>query len=43
MKELCECGIATLAPRPLKFDPTDRLGAYRRKAKKDDYVKRGLV
>ncbi|MEK6892199.1 MAG: nucleolar RNA-binding Nop10p family protein [Nanoarchaeota archaeon] len=43
MKETCECGSATLAPRPLKYDPIDRLGSYRRKAKKDEYIKRELI
>jgi len=43
MKETCECGSTTLAPRPLKYDPADRLGSYRRQAKKEEYTKRELI
>ncbi|MBI2657439.1 ribosome biogenesis protein [Candidatus Woesearchaeota archaeon] len=43
MKEKCSCGNETLMPRPLKYTPDDRLSAYRRKAKHEEYLKRGLI
>lgn len=43
MKEICDCGNKTITPRPLKYAPNDKLGQYRRKAKLDEYAKRGLL
>jgi|TARA_Y100000310_G_scaffold240719_1_gene244602 rRNA maturation protein Nop10 len=43
MKEVCDCGNKTLLTRPLKFTPDDKFGSYRRKAKIDEYSKRGLL
>lgn len=43
MKEVCDCGNKTLVPRPLKYDPADKLGPYRRKAKEDEYNERGFL
>ena len=43
MKETCGCGEKTLAPKPLKYTPDDRMGSYRRKAKINDYAARGLL
>ena len=43
MKEVCSCGNTALLPKPLKYSPDDRLGVYRRKAKHEDYCKRGLI
>lgn len=43
MKEKCSCGAKTLVSRPLKYTPDDRLAFYRRKAKHDEYIKRGLI
>lgn len=43
MKEICDCGSMTLPSKPLKYSPDDRFGAYRRKAKAGEYIKRGLL
>ena len=43
MKETCDCGSNTIAPKPLKFTPDDKLSKYRRKAKLDEYANRGLI
>ena len=43
MKENCDCGSKAIAARPLKYSADDRLAAYRRKAKIDDYKHRGLL
>ena len=43
MKEACNCGNKTINPKPLKYSPDDKLGSYRRKAKLDEYKKRGLI
>ena len=43
MKEICDCGSKTIAPKPLKYSQDDKFSAYRRKAKLEEYSKRGLV
>lgn len=43
MKEVCDCGNKTLLANPLKYSPEDKLGFYRRKAKIDEYLSRGLI
>ena len=43
MKEKCSCGGKTLLSKPLKYTPDDRLAAYRRKAKNEEYMRRGLL
>ena len=43
MKETCDCGNKTLIPVPLKYSPNDRLGLYRRRAKLEEYAKRGFI
>ena len=43
MKEVCKCGNKTLLAKPLKYSPDDRFIAYRRKAKTDEYARRGLL
>ena len=43
MKEVCGCGAKAIASKPLKYSPDDNLAAYRRKAKLDEYKKRGLL
>ena len=43
MSETCACGGKTSAAKPLKFSLEDRFSSYRRKAKLDDYSKRGLI
>lgn len=43
MKEVCACGNGTLLARPLKYTPDDRMAIYRRKAKLEEYGRRGLI
>jgi len=44
MKEKCPgCGKATVLSKPAKFSPKDPYGGYRRKAKKDLLIKKGLL
>ncbi len=43
MRVICDCGAKTLAPKPLKYSPDDHLAGYRRKAKIEEYRKRGLL
>ena len=43
MKEVCGCNNKTLSPKPLKYSPDDKMSHYRRKAKVDDYKRRGLL
>jgi H/ACA ribonucleoprotein complex subunit 3 len=34
LNEMCDCGNTRIEPRPPKFSPQDKYGAYRREAKK---------
>jgi len=44
MKEMCpKCGSKTTNPKPAKYDPEDRMGKYRRKAKEEELKKKGLI
>ena len=44
MKETCsKCDKKTINPKPAKYDPNDPYGSYRRKAKKQELKKRGLI
>ena len=44
MKESCPiCKGAVLSQKPAKYSPEDRYGAYRRLAKKEDLVKKGML
>ena len=43
MKELCPCGNKTLTPKPAKFSPEDKYGAYRRKAKLESFKEGGFL
>jgi len=43
MKEVCDCGTSTMNPKPLKFSIDDKFSNYRRKAKVEEYTKRGLL
>lgn len=36
-------GVDCLNPRPPKYSPEDRMGKYRRMAKKDELKERGLI
>jgi len=43
MCDSCSCGSKTSNVKPLKYSPADRFAEYRRKAKIDEYVKRGIL
>jgi rRNA maturation protein Nop10 len=43
MKEKCHCSHKTVLARPVKYSAEDRFAPYRRKAKIDDYMNRGLL
>jgi rRNA maturation protein Nop10 len=44
MKDKCpKCGGNVINPKPAKYDPTDKVGKYRRKAKEGTLKKKGLI
>ena len=43
MKEACSCNGKAITPKPAKFSPEDKYGAYRRKVKINEFEKRGLL
>lgn len=43
MEERCSCGGKAITTRPPKYSPEDKYGKYRRIAKKEESVKRGLI
>ena len=44
MKEVCpKCGAKALNPKPPKYSPEDKYADYRRKAKKEELTKKGLL
>ena len=43
MNEACSCLEKTIAARPLKFSLNDSMAPYRRKAKLEEYHKRGFL
>ncbi len=44
MQEKCpECNSKTINPKPAKYSPEDKMGKYRREAKKAELIKRGLL
>jgi H/ACA ribonucleoprotein complex subunit 3 len=44
MQEKCPaCGGEAANPKPPKYSPEDQYGDYRRKAKKDILLKKGLL
>jgi len=44
MNEVCpKCGSKALNPKPQKYSPEDKYADYRRKAKKEELVKKGLL
>ena len=44
MGEKClKCGKKTINPKPAKYNPEDRMGKYRRKAKEEELGRRGLI
>ncbi|OIO61516.1 ribosome biogenesis protein [Candidatus Woesearchaeota archaeon CG_4_10_14_0_2_um_filter_33_10] len=43
LKEKCKCGCKAVTPKPAKYTPEDKYGNYRREAKKDNLIKKGLL
>jgi H/ACA ribonucleoprotein complex subunit 3 len=44
MNDACpKCGKTTASSKPAKFSPKDAYGNYRRKAKKESLIKKGLL
>ena len=44
MQEKCpKCNEKTVNPKPAKYSIEDKYGEYRRKAKKEDLLKKGLL
>lgn len=37
------CGGECVSPKPIKFHPSDKYGSYRRAAKKEIFIKGGLL
>ena len=42
IKEECSCGGKAMLPRPPKFSLDDKYADLKRKAKKEELIKRGL-
>lgn len=43
LNETCSCGEKSVVRKPPRYSPDDRMGSYRRKARKDDLIKRGML
>ena len=43
MEEICDCGKKAVIVKPMKFSPEDKFSHYRRKARIDAYINRGLL
>ena len=43
MKDVCECGGKAVLVKPQKYSPEDKYGEYRRKVKKPELIKEGLL
>ena len=43
MGEICGCGSKTIIAAPIKYSPDDKFVHYRRKAKLEEYSKRGFI
>ena len=43
MKEVCECKEKSVVIKPPKYSPEDKYGEYRRKVKKPELLKKGLL
>ncbi|MFA5797592.1 MAG: nucleolar RNA-binding Nop10p family protein [Candidatus Woesearchaeota archaeon] len=41
LHELCSCGNTRIEPKPPRYSPEDRYGAYRRKAKVQEQLSAG--
>ncbi len=43
LNDSCECGGEAFLAKPPKYSPEDKYGHYRRKVKKEDTIKEGLL
>ena len=44
MNEICsECNIATVNPKPAKYSVDDKVAKYRREAKKEGLMAKGIL
>jgi H/ACA ribonucleoprotein complex subunit 3 len=43
MNEMCVCGEKVIVAKPPKYSPEDKYGSYRRKVKKQELIKEGLI
>lgn len=43
MKDVCDCESKAINPKPAKYNPEDPYGSYRRKAKKKELEKKGII
>ncbi len=43
LNEKCRCGGMAVTPKPAKYAPEDKYGNYRREAKKESLIRRGLL
>ena len=43
LSEKCDCGGKAVTPIPPKYSPDDKYADYRRKAKKEEWEKKGLL
>ena len=43
MEESCKCGAKAFIVKPPKYSPEDKYGSYRRKVKKQELIKGGLL
>jgi H/ACA ribonucleoprotein complex subunit 3 len=43
LKEKCECGGTAIENKPPKYSPEDKYADYRRKAKEEEWKKRGYI
>lgn len=44
LKEICQkCGAPTILRQPPKYSPEDKMAKYRREARKEDLIKKGLL
>ena len=43
LKEVCSCGNNSSLVKPAKYSPEDQYGKYRRQAKAQDLIDKGLL
>ncbi|MBN2423125.1 RNA-protein complex protein Nop10 [Candidatus Woesearchaeota archaeon] len=43
LSEKCACNGKAVSPKPAKYSPEDKYGDYRRKVKRSEWEKKGLI